>query len=88
MTLMSGLNILVKGLSVVLIGMLGAKWAITYIAADVGLFLAVKIARGDFYYWIPLNGWALVVSSFLVRVVIKVIVDFTSLGETMTQAWL
>ena len=82
MTLMSGLNILVKGLSVVLIGMLGAKWAITYIAADVGLFLAVKIARGDFYYWIPIDDkWVLVVSSFILRLVQKVVIDFTSLGE-------
>ena len=84
MTLMSALNILVKGLSVVLIGMLGAKWAIAYIAADVGLFMAIKVARGDFYYWFPLEGWALVIISFFCRIVIKVVADFTSLGEMMT----
>ena len=70
-----------KGLSVVLIGMLGAKWAIAYVAADLGLFLVIKIARKDLYYWIPLDGWTLVVCSFLLRVIIKVVVDFTSIGE-------
>ena len=80
---MSALNILVKGLSVVLIGMLGAKWAIIYIAADIGLFLVIKIARGDFYYWIPLDGWASIVFSLVMRVMAKVIVDFTSIGEIM-----
>ena len=81
MTVMSALDILVKGFSVVLMGMLGAEWAVTFIAADVGIFLAVKIARGDFYYWIPIEGWASVVFSFFVRIFIKVIVDFTSIGE-------
>ena len=88
MIFMSAINIFVKSLSVVLIGMLGAKWAITYIAADVGLFLAIKVARGDFYTWIPVEGWTSIVVSFIWRIGVKVIVDFTSLGETMTQAWL
>ena len=85
MTLMGAINILVKGLSVVLIGMLGAKWAITYVTADIGLFLLIKVARGDFYYWFPLDGWALAVLSFLVRIIIKVVVDFTSIGEIIIQ---
>ena len=70
----------------VLIGMLGAKWALAYVAADLGLFLFIKIARGDFYYWFPFEGWALFVVSFLVRIIIKVIVDFTSIGEIMQFA--
>ena len=82
---MGAINILVKGLSVVLIGMLGAKWAIAYVAADIGLFLLIKVARGDFYYWIPVDGWALAVLSFLVRIIIKIIVDFTSIGEIIMQ---
>ena len=69
----------------VLIGMLGAKWALAYVAADLGLFLFIKIARGDFYYWFPLDGWALAVLSFLVRIIIKVVVDFTSIGEIIMQ---
>ena len=70
----------------VLIGMLGAKWALAYVAADLGLFLFIKFARGDFYYWFPLDGWALAVLSFLVRIIIKVVVDFTSIGEMMQFA--
>ena len=87
MILIGAMNILVKSLSVVLIGMLGANWAIAYIAADVGLFMAIKVARRDFYYWFPLEGWTQVIISFFCRLVMKVVVDFTSLGETMTQAW-
>ena len=78
---MSAVNILVKSLSVVLIGMLGAKWAIAYVAADIGLFLAIKVARGDFYYWFPVEGWASAAVSFIFRLVVKVVADFTSLGK-------
>ena len=85
MILLSAINILVKSLSVVLIGMLGANWAIAYIAADVGLFMAIKVARGDFYYWFPLEGLALALVSFLARIMIKAIVDFTSIGEIIMQ---
>ena len=82
MVLMSALNILVKGMSIVLIGMLSAKWAIAFVTADLGLYLVIKVLRGDFWYWIQCEGLlsSLLISLFA-RVMVKIIADFTSLGE-------
>ena len=82
MMLLSAMNILVKGMSIVLIGMLGAKWAIAYIVADLVLYLVIKVLRGDFWYWIQCEGLlsSLLISLFA-RVMVKIIADFTSLGE-------
>ena len=80
--LLSAMNILVKGMSIVLIGMLSAKWAIVYVAADLGLYLSIKVLRKDFWFWIQCEGW---LSSFLIslvaRIVEKIIADFTSGGK-------
>ena len=42
-------------------------------------FLVYKLARGDFLYWLPIYGTAGLIVSFFIRVVTKVIVDFTAL---------
>ena len=87
MTFMSALNVLVKGMSTTLIGMLGAKWAIAYIAADLGLYLAIKVLRGDFWYWIQIDSWiSSVLLGLVTRIVVKIVADFTNLGEC-TFAW-
>jgi hypothetical protein len=39
----------------------------------------VKILRGDFWYWVPAGGKAEIVNSILCRMIIKIIVDFTSI---------
>jgi hypothetical protein len=39
----------------------------------------VKILRGDFWYWLPLGGNTEIVNSVILRVVIKIITDFTSI---------
>ena len=67
--------------TIVLLGLLGERWALAYIGADLGLYLLVKILRGDFWYWVPLGGNAEIVSSFIARVVVKVIADFTSIVQ-------
>jgi hypothetical protein len=41
----------------------------------------VKILRGDFWYWLPLGGNMEIVSSIFIRVVVKIIVDFTSIAQ-------
>ena len=82
MMFMSAMNILVKGMSIVLIGMLGAKWAIAYVVADLVLYLSIKVLRGDFWYWVQCEGWRSAVAVGLVaRIVEKVVVDFTSVGK-------
>jgi len=51
--------------------------ALKFFAAEVGVFLVYKILRGDFYWWIRVEGVLSVILSLLVRVIVKVITDFT-----------
>jgi hypothetical protein len=73
--------LLIRCTTIVLLGLIGGSWAFLYIGADLGLYLLVKILRGDFWYWIPLGGNIEVVSSISSRVVIKIITDFTSIAQ-------
>jgi hypothetical protein len=79
MLLLSAGMLLIRCMTIVLLGLMGGGWAFLYIGADLGLFLLVKILRGDFWYWLPLGGNIEIVSSILLRVVAKIIVDFTSM---------
>jgi hypothetical protein len=71
--------LLLRCTTIVLLGLMGGSWAFLYIGADLGLFLLVKILSGDFWFWLPLGGNMEIVSSILFRVILKIIVDFTSL---------
>jgi hypothetical protein len=73
--------LLIRCTTIVLLGLMGGSWAFLYIGADLGLYLLVKIFRGDFWYWIPLGGKAEIVTSILFRVLPKIIVDFTSMAQ-------
>eukprot|EP00520_Triparma_pacifica_P012038 CAMPEP_0118647904 /NCGR_PEP_ID=MMETSP0785-20121206/8861_1 /TAXON_ID=91992 /ORGANISM="Bolidomonas pacifica, Strain CCMP 1866" /LENGTH=65 /DNA_ID=CAMNT_0006540041 /DNA_START=1 /DNA_END=195 /DNA_ORIENTATION=+ len=57
------------------------SWALAYIGLDLGLYLAVKMLRGDFWYWVPLGGKAEIVSSIVARVLVKIVTDFTSIVQ-------
>jgi hypothetical protein len=73
--------LLIRCTTIVLLGLMGGSWVSLYISADLGLYLLVKILRGDFWYWIPAGGNIEIVSSIIMRVVIKIIVDFTSIVQ-------
>jgi hypothetical protein len=73
--------LLIRCTTIVLLGLSGGSWVFLYIGADLGLYMFVKILRGDFWYWLPSGGNMEIVSSILFRVVIKVIVDFTSIVQ-------
>jgi hypothetical protein len=81
MLLVSAGMLLIRCTTIVLLGLLGGSWAFLYIGADFGLYLFVKILRGDFWYWLPFGGNVEIVTSILFRVIIKIIVDFTSLAQ-------
>ena len=81
MLLLSAGMLLIRCTTIVLLGLMGGSWAFLYIGADLGLYLLVKILRGDFWYWVPLGGNIEIVSSILMRVVIKIITDFTSIVQ-------
>ncbi len=49
-------------------------WLVVYMSFDTCLYLLYKIARRDFWYWMPTTG---VGSAVLFRGLIKVLVDFS-----------
>ena len=71
MLLLSAGMLLIRCTTIVLLGLIGGSWAFLYIGADLGLYLLVKILRGDFWYWMPLGGNIEIVSSILYRVIGK-----------------
>ena len=73
--------LLIRCTTIVLLGLMGGSWAFLYIGADLGLYMLVKILRGDFWYWLPLGGKLEIMTSFLFRVLIKIIVDFASMAH-------
>ena len=77
MVLNSALLLLMRSLSAAML-MLVEKWHLMIsLAGDMALYLLQKVARGDFYYWLPLDGVGGVFVSFMIRMIVKTIVDFT-----------
>merc|ERR1711871_996910 len=73
--------LMIRCLTIVLLGMIDLKLTLAYIGLDLGLYLAVKMLRGDFWYWVPLGGNAEIFSSLICRVMVKIITDFTSIVQ-------
>jgi hypothetical protein len=68
-------------MTIVVIGLLGGSWISLYVCADMLLYLLVKMLRGDFWYWIPAGGNVEIVNSIVIRVLVKVVTDFTSIVQ-------
>jgi hypothetical protein len=81
MMLLSACMLVVRCMTIVMLGLLGSKWVSLYVGADLGLYLMVKVLRGDFWYWMPLGGNVEIVNSILARVMVKVVTDFTSIVQ-------
>jgi hypothetical protein len=79
MMLFSTCMLLIRCMTIVVLGLLGGRWVFLYVGTDLLLYLLVKILRGDFWYWLPLGGNAEIMSSIVARVLVKVVTDFTSI---------
>jgi len=53
------------------------RYFVIYMAGDMALYLLQKVARGDFHYWLPIDGVGGLFASLLVRVCVKTTTDFT-----------
>ena len=68
---LSTIHIISKSMSVTLLVVTNPSWLLWYMSSDMGLYLAQKIARRDFIYFMPMSlSLALPVSSMF-RVVVK-----------------
>ena len=55
----------------------GATIVLLFVGGEMLFYLSWKVIKGDFMYWIPIDGPLGVICSFINRVVVKVIVDFS-----------
>ena len=69
----------IKTLGIVLLSAVSLDYVAVFFATDIGSYLLIKIIRGDFIYWPPLEGITSILLSLIMRVGIKVITDFTSI---------
>jgi hypothetical protein len=77
MTLMTTAHVLMKALACSVMLRLSAMWFWMYLGADTGIYLLYKFVRGDLRYQLNLRGLLGWTVTFITRIVIKIIVDFT-----------
>ena len=77
MMLQSALLLLIRSFSAAMLMLVKKRYFAMYMAGDMVLYLLLKVARGDFYCWFPVDGAFGLFVSLVMRVLVKTIVDFT-----------
>ena len=75
--LISACQLTAKSLAYALGAVESPTIVLAFMIVDVVAFLLYKLARRDFDYWVPYYGCTGVILSFIVRIFMKTIVDFT-----------
>jgi hypothetical protein len=81
MMLNSMLLLLIRSFSTAQLALVDVRYAQLYYACDMGLYLLQKTLRGDFHYWLPIDGKLGLIVSGIMRVGIKTITDFTGIVQ-------
>ena len=79
MAMMTTGHVLMKVLACSLMLRLSAMWFWLYLSCDTGLFFLYKFVRGDLRWWLNLPSTLSWIVTFLARIIIKIIADFTLL---------
>ena len=82
MILNSALLLLIRSFSAAMLMLAKKRYFAAYMAGDMVLYLLLKAARGDFHYWLPVDGAFGLFISLVMRVVAKTITDFTGVIQT------
>jgi len=77
MLLNSALMLLLRSFSASMLMLAKKRYFIAYLAGDLALYLLLKVVRGDFHYWFPVEGMTGLFISLLLRGIVKMITDFT-----------
>jgi hypothetical protein len=78
---LSATVLLMKTTAVVLFFTVEPYFLALYLGIDMFIFLLVKIYRDDFIYWLPIEGFKKYPIALLMRVLIKVVTDFTGVVQ-------
>ena len=77
MLLNSALLLLIRSFSAAMLMLVNKRYFLVYMAGDMALYLLQKVARGDFHYWMPVDGAIGLPLSLVIRAFVKTITDFT-----------
>jgi len=77
MMLNCALLLLIRSFSAAMLMLVEKRYFLLYLAGDMALYLLQKVLRGDFHYWMPVGGALGLLTSLLMRVIVKVLSDFT-----------
>ncbi|GMH73697.1 hypothetical protein TL16_g06259 [Triparma laevis f. inornata] len=77
----SSVKVLLTALLIVCLGYINVMYVVYFIGGDMMFYLVLKAVRGDFRYWLRIDGLAGLAISLLVRVVVKFIVDFAGIFQ-------
>jgi hypothetical protein len=94
MVINSTLLLLLRSIGAALLILADTKIFVAYMAGDHLLYLLLKLVRGDFLYWMPVEGVVGVPFALLLRVIVKTLTDFTGVlqfraaGEMGGALWL
>lgn len=78
MLLTSSTMLVVRAMTLLLLSLASWKSAVLYTCLDLGLYMFWKIYRNDFSVWMPIYGCTGIFISFIMRLIVKVLADFTS----------
>jgi len=93
MTMNSALLLLVRSFGMSMLMLVKKRYFLIYLAGDMAQYLMFKVARGEFYHWIPIHGPTGLMASLLMRVGVKTMADFTGVihfrhpGEVGGLSW-
>jgi len=77
MTFLSTVHNISRSFGVAILAHLGKYYVLAFTAVEMCIFLFYKLYRSDFVYWLRLEGWQVLPVSFLIRVLTKVVADFS-----------
>jgi len=79
MVINSALLLLLRSFSVALLMQVKKRYFLMYVGGDMGIYLLQKVLRGDIHYWGQPPGAFGFLVGVLIRVIIKVVTDVSSL---------
>jgi hypothetical protein len=74
---LSTIHVIVKTLASALLIVTNSNWFVYFMVGDMGIYLTQKAVRKDFVYWVPMKGKMMIPISLFVRVITKLISDFS-----------
>ena len=79
MILLSAVQVLLKTILIVCFGSIKTTYIWLFIGSDMAVYLGYKLLRGDFQYWMPIDGATGLVLSGVFRVLVKTVTDYAGI---------